>query len=1066
MRVCPDCGEENPDRFRLCGFCGAPLAPSVAAPEVRRRVTVVFADLKDSTALGESIDPESLREVMNRYFAEMREILERHGGVVEKYIGDAIMSVFGLPRVHEDDALRAVRAATDMQQALADLNDELRAQWGVSLTDRIGVNTGEVVAGDSRAGHRLVTGDAVNLAARLEQAAPDMQVLIGESTYRLVRSWVEVEALPPLTLKGKNEPSPAYRLLAVESGEREVLDARRTEIVGRGVEMARLAQTLDAVVATRSSAVVAVVGEAGIGKSRLVEEFSRMAGGAARVLWGRCLAYGRGFTFWPLVEVVGRAAGITADDAPAAAREKLRALFPADSAGADAADRIAGAIGLSDRQYPVEEVYWGARKLFEELARKEPLVVVFEDVHWAESAFLDLIGRVTDTAEDSPLLFLCATRPELTERHPGWLERPGTQVLELQLLSSNQTALVLENMLGDAELDPTARGSIVSAADGNPLFAEQLLSMLIDDGHLRRDDERWVAAGDLRALSLPPTIDALLSARLDLLTHEQRAAIEPASVVGAVFELSAVGALAVEPIRDSVPAQLAQLEGKQLIERERTPPSDDDLWFRFHHILIRDAAYQGLLKRTRATLHERFAEWLEAKTSQHRRDVEYEEIVGYHLEQAYHYLAELGPLDLHGRELGERGAARLGAAGGRAFARADMSAAADLLRRAAALLPTDHPGRLGLLPVLGEALMEIGEFPWAIVLLDEAVPLTSGDPRLHADVVLTRLLVRHHVEENLERWRDEVTREAERLIPMLRERGADAQLAKAWRLLGFVHGSVCRYGEAAEAVKQAAEHARRARDARLEARNVSAYTFAAVFGPTPVEEAIEYCEQLAGQPLSDRQAEALVLCSLAQLRAMRGDAAHARDLIGAARRLLDELGVVVLAAATAMDYARIELLAGDLPSAETELRRAERSLTALGERYLLPPLAALLAQVVYAQGRAKEAEEITVRVELLADADDVEPQAAWRSVRAKVLAGRGEVDEAERLARHGVRLAGTTDSPWMQADALLDLAEVLRRAGRPDEARAAAAEALGLYELKGDTAAAVRAAAAVGALSS
>jgi ATP/maltotriose-dependent transcriptional regulator MalT len=360
--------------------------------------------------------------------------------------------------------------------------------------------------------------------------------------------------------------------------------------------------------------------------------------------------------------------------------------------------------------------------------------------------------------------------------------------------------------------------------------------------------------------------------------------------------------------------------------------------------------------------------------------------------------------------------------------------------------------------------MEVGEFPWAIVFLGEALERTHDDPRLHADVVLTRLLVRHHVEENLERWRDEATREAERLIPALQEQGADAELAKAWRLLGYVHGSVCRYGEAAAAVKQAAEHARRARDARLEARNVSAYTFAAVSGPTPVEEAIEYCEQLTGEGLSDRQSEALVLCSLAQLRAMRGDVEQARELIRGARRLLDDLGAVVLAAATGMDHARIEMLAGDLRSAENELRRAEETLTSLGERYLLPPLAALLAQVVYAQGRADEAEEITLRAELLSDPEDVEPQAAWRSVRAKVLAGRGRVDEAEALARDAVQLVRTTDSPWMQADALLDLAEVLRLAARLDEARAVAAEALGLYEIKGDKAAVVRAVAVVDAL--
>jgi ATP/maltotriose-dependent transcriptional regulator MalT len=360
--------------------------------------------------------------------------------------------------------------------------------------------------------------------------------------------------------------------------------------------------------------------------------------------------------------------------------------------------------------------------------------------------------------------------------------------------------------------------------------------------------------------------------------------------------------------------------------------------------------------------------------------------------------------------------------------------------------------------------MEIGEFPWAMLFLDEATELASGDPRLEADLVLTRLLVRHHVEENLEQWREEVAREAERLIPVLQEQRADAELAKAWRLLGFVHGSVCRYGDAAAAVKEAAKHARRANDLRLEARNVSSYTMAALYGPTPAREAIEHCEHLITEGLSDRQAEALVLCSLAQLRAMQGEFERARELVRAARTVLDDLGVIVLAAATAIDSARVELLAGDLVTAERELRQAEETLTALGEKYLLPPLAAVLAQVVYAQGRADEAEQITRRAQELSDPEDVEPQALWRSVRAKVLAGRDLADEAEQLAREAVLLMRTTDAPGMQADALLDLAEVLRHSASPDEARAVAVEAKALYESKGNTAAAARATALLDAL--
>jgi tetratricopeptide (TPR) repeat protein len=929
---------------------------------------------------------------------------------------------------------------------------------------RTGVDTGEVIAGDPAAGQRLVTGDPVNVAARLEQAAPAMQVLLGERTYRLIRHRADVAELPPLRLRGKSGQVRAYRLLAVHKTERRVLDARGTEIVGRAVEAARLVQEFQVVLSTRCCALVTLLGEAGVGKSRLVEEFTRLVGDEAQVLRGRCLAYGRGITFWPLVEIVRQAAGIDDDDLPATARTKLGALF-AEDAAAGAADRVASAIGLSDGQYPVEEVYWGTRKLLEGLARRRPLVVVFEDIHWAEAALLDLLGRVAGTAADSPLLLVCVARPELSERHQSWLERPDAQVLSLEPLPADQTALIVDNLLGGAGLDAEARTSIVTAAGGNPLFAEQLLSMLIDEGYLRRQNGSWARTGDVRTLSVPPTIDALLSARLDLLAREERAVLEPASVVGGVFQLSAVGALVDDPIRERVPTHLRTLEGKQLIEPERNPPAQEDLWFRFHHILIRDAAYHGLLKRRRAALHERFADWLDAASGERDRGVEYEEIVGYHLEQAHRCLSELGPLGDHGRELAARAAGRLGSAGRRAFARADMSAAANLLRRAVLLLPAEDPTRLALLPPLAEALMEIGEFPWAMLFLDEATGPAAADPRLQADLVLTRLLVRHHVEDNLEQWREEVAREAQRLIPVLQEQQADAELAKAWRLLGFVHGSACRYGDAAAAVKEAAEHARRANDRRLEARNISAYTFAALQGPTPAAEAIEHCERLVTEGVSDRQAEALVLCSLAQLRAMRGDFEPARRLVRAARTLLDDLGIIVLAASTAMDCARIELLAGDLPTAEQELRRAQETLSTLGEKYLLPMLAALLAQVVYTQGRVDEAEEITRRAEELSDLDDVEPQALWRSVRAKVLAGRDLAEDAERLAREAVRLIRTTDAPGMQADALLDLAEVLRRSDRSDEALAVAAEARELYEIKGNTAAAARATELISALS-
>jgi class 3 adenylate cyclase len=389
MVTCPSCGEENPERFRLCGFCGTPLAPVAPPQEVRKTVTIVFSDLKGSTSMGEALDSESLREVMNRYFAEMRRVLEEHGGRVEKYIGDAVMAVFGLPRLHEDDALRAVRAAAEMKAALALLNGELEHEYGVRLANRTGVNTGDVVTGDVSAGQRLVTGEAVNVAARLEQAAPELEILIGERTYRLVRSAVEVEAVEPLELKGKAERVPAYRLLRVLGAE----DSRRTNdgvLIGREQELAALRRALAETVARRECRVATLAGEPGIGKSRLAQELLWSVASEARVVRGRCLSYGRGITFWPLLEIVRESASLNPADPPELALEKLASLV----SGPDVARRVASAVGLAEDEFSLDEIYWGARKFLERLASDQPLVVFVDDVHWAEDAFLDLIEYI------------------------------------------------------------------------------------------------------------------------------------------------------------------------------------------------------------------------------------------------------------------------------------------------------------------------------------------------------------------------------------------------------------------------------------------------------------------------------------------------------------------------------------------------------------------------------------------------------------------------------------------------------------------------------------------------
>jgi class 3 adenylate cyclase/tetratricopeptide (TPR) repeat protein len=1047
--VCPSCGEENPARFRLCGFCGTPLVAELPAHEVRKTVTIVFSDLKGSTSLGEALDSESLREVLMRYFDEMRAVLEEHGGTVEKYIGDAVMAVFGLPTLHEDDALRAVRAAAGMQQALAQLNDELERVWGVRLTNRTGVNTGVVVAGDPLAGQHLVTGDAVNVAARLEQAAPALEILLGEPTYRLVRDHVDVEEVAPLELKGKSERVPAFRLRSVKQPAGSGL-VSAVPIVGRDAELDRLLAELGAAVEDRSCRVVAVLGDAGVGKTRLLEELQSRVGAEVRTLRGRCLSYGRGITFWPVLEMTKQAAGILEDDSPEVATERLRALVGGDE---EITARVASAVGLSGAPFSLDDLFWGVRKLIEHLAAERPVVVVVEDVHWAEASFLDLVDHLASAVDDRGVLVVCAARPELDELRPEWLKR-GVERIELQPLPASASAGLVADLLGGAPLDTAVQERLADVGAGNPLFVRQLLSMLIEQGRVRRDNGSWVADGDLSELELPPTIHALLAARLDLLTREEQALLEPASVVGGVFPRAALLELVPEVLRGRVDELLGSLVRKHLLTRDPAQPRDDET-YAFQHILIRDEAYDGLLKRTRATLHEQFADWAERVNRDRDRAMEYEEIFGYHLEQAYRYLAELGPVDDHGRELGERASTSLGSAGRRAFGRNDMAAAANLLRRAAELLPERHERRLRMLPDLGEALTEIGELAWAELFLTQAAEaaVELRDERLAAEAKLVLLLQRRYA-ERLDRWTATLLEEAEVAVEVFERVGDHAALARAWRLIMNAHGVAHRFGDAASAAERAGEHARLARDVRQESRAASGYAMAALHGPTPVPEAIERCNRVLAESSGDKRLEGLVLCLLGPLRAMQGDFDAARELYVKGRALLEDIGGTLIAASTTFNASTIEMLAGDVHEAERKLRRELELLERMGENYLRPTVAAYLAAAVWAQGRYDEAGEFTRLAEEIATDDDVITQALWRSVRARLLAHDEHFDEAIALADEAVELLGATDGLAKRGDALLALGEVLDRAGRHPEARRAVLDAIGLYERKGNAVAA------------
>ncbi len=1045
MQVCPHCGEENPERFRHCGFCGTSLGPDLGKHEVRKTVTIVFCDLKGSTSLAERLDSETFRDVLNHYFARMEKVLEGHGGTVEKFIGDAIMAVFGLPRAHEDDAMRAVRAAADMQKALAELNEELDLAWRVTLANRTGINTGEVVAGEVTAGQRLVTGDAVNVAARLEQAAGEFEIIIGEATHRLVRDAVEVEPLEPLSLKGKDQPVMAYRLLSIRSTE--ALTRRvDTPLIGRTAERELLRERFERAKGDRRCQVVTILGQAGMGKSRLIHEFLQLVAADARSLRGRCLPYGEGITFWPLSEIVHQAAGITSEDGPELALSKLSDLSAED--GPAIAERVGAAIGLASRSFSTEEIFWGTRKLLEAMARDRPLIVVIDDLHWAESTFLDLIEQLRDLVIDAPVLLVCSARPDLLEVRPTWGVEENAARIALEPLSAQDSALVLENVLGEGGLPPQLRARIIHAAEGNPLFMEQMLSMLVEEELLARgSDGQWALAKEPSEFIVPPSIASLLAARLDQLPIDERVALERGAVAGQIFYRGAVTALAPESIRPHLAGALASLTRKQLIQPEDSDIEGEEA-FRFRHILIRDVAYHGLLKRGRAQLHEGFADWLEVAVG--RRVMEYEEILGYHLEQAHRYRAELGVIDEAVRGVGRRAAGPLASAGRRAFGRGDMPAAANLLQRAAVLLEEDDPKRLDLLPDIAEALMDIGEFAKAQEWLEEATRAGArlGDRCLQMEARIVGLLFGHSTGSQV--GPGELLREAAEAIRVMEEAGDHSGLAKAWRFVVLVHGTACRYGEAEVAVRNVIEHARRAGDHRQEMRILPSYALAALYGPTPVQEAIAVSRQVVELASGDRRAEAWALAVRSLLAAMQDRFGEARLLYARSRELFEELGQRLLASQVSLFSGRVEMLAEDFPAAESELRRDFAALTAMGEKYFLANVAPLLALAVYLQGRHEEAEKLSRIGEEAATEDDIEAQALWRRARARVLAHRGRFNDAVRLAREAEALMAQTDGLNMRANTLMDSAEVLRLAGRDDEATPLVQEALRLYEQKGN----------------
>jgi class 3 adenylate cyclase/tetratricopeptide (TPR) repeat protein len=973
----------------------------------RKTVTIVFCDIANSTPLGEALDPEVLRGVMEQYFEVVRLELERHGGTVEKFIGDAVVAVFGIPTAHDDDALRAVRAAVDMRTALGALNAELEATHGVRLALRTGVNTGEVVAGDPSArDSTFATGAAVTMAQRLEAAAHAGEILVGEPTYKLVSNAALVEPLDPLTLKGFAEPVTAWRLLGVVEGAPPFSRRLDAPMVGRQDELAALRAELEQTVRERRCRLATIVGPAGIGKSRLGNELFATVRGEAMTLVGRCLAYGEGITYWPLRGVVLSAAG-------SLTKAGIEQLLEDSDDAAQVAERLSEAVGTTEPAHGGEETFWAVRRFFEHLARDRTVIVGIDELQWAEPTFLDLIEYLVGWTSDASVLLVGLSRPELLERRPTW---PSTSSLVLPLgplLGGDAVQLV--EVLGGETLGQKERSRILQGAEGNPLFVEQMLALAVE--------------GPVRE-KIPPSIQALLAARLDRLPSDERAVLERAAVIGREFTAGAVTALSGEPVA----ATLLSLVRRDLIEPDRSLiPGDDG--FRFRHILIRDAAYLAVAKRTRAELHERYADWLEGAAP------DLHELVGYHLEQAFRYGQELGtPNDALATRAGEL----LAKLGRRARGRGDLPAAVNLLTRAIALLPDSNDERRGLLGALGGALIRTGDFERAESVLDDALAAAraAGDERLELRTLIEREFFR--VFTSPEDSVEEIIAVADNAIPLLEQLGDDLGLAKAWWLKSEVHVHACRWGARAEHLERALDHAKRAGDRAEQATIASQLSLAVYYGPTPVPAAILRCEQLLTEVPSNRSLEASVTGALAGLRAMQGEFDEARRLQEEARAVSEELGHRFRIAVRSLIAAEIELLAGDPAEAVSILRWGHDQLSDMGVQSVIPTVSAFLADALCEAGRFDEAERFARDARDQAVDVDTVAQVMWR-----VALSRATVDMP--LAREAVALAEKTDHLDLQAKAFA-------AAGDPERARRA-------YEAKGNVAAVRRLLAHQGASS-
>lgn len=998
----------------------APGSATGGTPPSRRPVTVLCAALQVALSSGVTLDPEAHGAVSERVVAGLTAVLERHGGTLAATDGEHLMGVFGVTTLHEDDALRAVRASLEAREAITAQARALPRRYHASLVCRFGLATGEALVGGS--GPLGFAGDVGAQAAILAEAAGPGQILISQQTQQLAAGAIET----------KDVGSGRFLLHSAPAGLRPLAVRLDVPLVGREEETRLLAGAYSRATRERVTMTVIVTGEAGLGKTRLVQDFAAQLGREAHVLTGRCLHYGEGITFWPLREVI-RQAG-SGEDSP----ERILALLAGEADAASIAEQLHRALGPGNQgSTAAAEIFWAARRFLEALARDKPLLVLFEDLHWAEPTFLDLVESLALQPGQAPIALVCIGRPELLDHRPAWTAGADRSVsIQLTPLDNGPSAALLDSLSAGHRIASSTRARVIDTAGGNPLYLEQLAVSLSEQ-----------SGSDIRP-ALPPTIQALLSARLQRLGPGAGSVLVRAAIVGKDFDEREVQELLPLEARAPFSRNLQSLVAKGLVQRG-PPGRGSPAEYSFRHILIQEAAYRAIPKSLRADLHFRYADWLEADAA--KPFPGRSEILGYHFEQSVRYRSELWPADPGSAALSRRAAGHLETAGNAAHDRGDDVATVNLLDRAAALLPGDAPALARLYMVLGTALVEAGQLGKAKAALDHAQYLAnaSGDDLLHAHAWVENLLLQLKLDP------DEAELEIARVLPELRREFEASQddlgICRMLQLEAAPHWNHGRSAAAEYAWLRAAVYARKMNDRRQLADIASWLASAALWGPTPAPKGIQRCQEYLDEVGNHPIGKAEILLNMAGLYAMQDDFATAKETLGSAKSLLESLGPT-MTAALVHPAALIAMLAGDPATAESYLRSEYDSLCQMGERRFLATTAATLARVIAAQGPGRYDEAvrlIAISRESAADGDLI-AQALGQGVYARILADRGHHRKAEALARSAAALAAQTDLLNHRADIMLELPHVLAAAGQTAEAQYTAAQALDLYQRKGN----------------